>query len=138
MVFYFFSLKTDAEESPGMKDIHSEILKKYLPEFNEKLDVKKMVESLVKAEIITEHNPGLGQAVSEVLEEPTKKKQVEKLICDVLPQLGPMAFDSFFTALKSNQLQFAHDLKQLINRKFTFVGEVFHQLKRDITTFLTF
>ena len=111
-----------------LKSSTSEILGAHWSLLCEGLDVKKMVKSF-EAEIITknrEENPGLAKRVLEVLEEPTKEKQVRRLIYDVLPELEPNALYSFFNALYSNQPQFAHDLKLSIKSKLKFVGKVFH------------
>ena len=118
LIFINLSL-TAAEENPGMKEVHHEMLRSNLLLFQEKLDVVKMIQCLGQAEIITVDNPGLAQAVSEVMDQQTKKKQVEKLICEVLPQLGPNSYDAFITILQRNQPQLAHDFQQSIKGMLT-------------------
>ena len=100
----------------AMTNDQRKVLKKYLPEFMEKLNVEKMVASLKKAQIMTTERQS-----KKVLEKQTKDEQVKELI-DLLPKLGPKAFGAFFNALKCNQPQFAHDVQQLIKCKLTFIN----------------
>ena len=101
--------KTAADES-GMKDVHRQILRRYLPEFPE-LDVKEMLASLKEANIVK-----LESQCQAISEKQTNKERVTKLF-ELLPKLGPKAFDCFFNALKINQLQLYHDVKKKIKRK---------------------
>ena len=94
-----------------MTDDQRKVLRQYLPEFIGKLDVKKMVASLKKTQIIKNENHS-----EKVLAKQRHEEQVKELI-DLLPKLGPKAFDAFFNALKCNQPQFAHDVQQSIKRK---------------------
>ena len=100
-----------------MKDIHHQILRSNLPKFQAGLDVDRMVENLRRAEIITVDNPGLSQALSDIKQEQSNNKKVEKLICEVLPQLGPNAYSAFISILHRIQPQFAHEFEQHIKSK---------------------
>ena len=82
-------------------------------QFCEYLEAEKMVDSLKEAKIIT---PGNQRRLEAISGEQINSKKVEVLI-DLLPKLGPKAFDAFFDALRVNQLQFYHDLEKLIKRK---------------------
>ncbi|XP_046843866.1 uncharacterized protein LOC124437949 [Xenia sp. Carnegie-2017] len=107
-------------EEPGMKDVHRRILVSHLSAFKQSLNVAQMVESLSNNVAITSRNPGVN--IRAVLQELSLDKKVEKLICDVLPRLGPDAFQFFFKTLDINQPQLAHDLRQSI--KATHPGEL--------------
>ncbi|CAB4002729.1 alpha-tubulin N-acetyltransferase 1-like [Paramuricea clavata] len=100
--------KTAAGKS-DMKDVHRQILRQYLPEFP-KLDVEKMLASLKEANIVK-----LESQCQAILEKQTNRERVTKLF-ELLPKLGPKAFDVFFNALKINQPQLYHDVKQKIKR----------------------
>jgi hypothetical protein len=103
--------KTAAGKS-GMKDVHRQILRQYLPEFIPILDVGKMVASLKEANIVK-----LESQCQAVLEKQANRERVTRLF-ELLPKLGPKAFDGFFNALKINQPQLYHDVKQKIKRKW--------------------
>lgn len=95
-----------------MKDVHRRILVSHLSTFKQSLNVAEMVESLSNNVAITSRNPGVN--IRAVLQELSLDKKVEKLICDVLPRLGPDAFQCFLKTLDKNQPQLAHDLRQSI------------------------
>ncbi|XP_046845375.1 uncharacterized protein LOC124439182 [Xenia sp. Carnegie-2017] len=107
-------------EEPGMKEVHRQILVNHLSTFKQSLNVAEIVESLSNNVAITSRNPGVN--IRTVLQEPSMDKKVEKLICDMLPRLGPDAFQYFFKTLDKNQPQLAHDLRQSI--KATHPGEL--------------
>ncbi|XP_046844657.1 uncharacterized protein LOC124438532 [Xenia sp. Carnegie-2017] len=107
-------------EEPGMKEVHRQILVSHLSTFKQSLNVSQMVESLSNNVAITSRNPGVN--IRAVLQELSLDKKVEKLICDVLPRIGPDAFQCFFKTLDINQPQLAHDLRQSI--KATHSGEL--------------
>ncbi|XP_028394607.1 uncharacterized protein LOC114518814 [Dendronephthya gigantea] len=113
------------EGNHGMEKVHRDILRKYLPQFCEKLNAKEMVDSLKKAGIIT---PGNQRSFEDISEEQINPKKVEKLIT-LLPKLGPKAFGAFFDALRINQLQFAHDIERLVKQDYPNVklGTTIHQ-----------
>ena len=91
---------------------HQDVLRRYAGKFKKKLDVEKMVKSLVKEGVLHD------DVAQQILHLTEQSEQTEKLMLDVLPKSGPEAFEKFCFCLAKQQLTFAYEWKKKVKGWF--------------------